>query len=156
MKKNYLILIALAAVCLFTTHTSAQCTQYDPNSVYSDLQGKLPCDSTCGVPTVTSFELWSNEAYPLGSLKAGNEYDFTLGPPSGAGWNPTMTVAAWNGTNAGAVVGYVDGRNLSITIPSDGEYIFILTVTGSCDGATSNGISTVSYTHLTLPTIYPV
>lgn len=119
-------------------HANAQCTQYDPSSIYTNLEGALPCGATCGTPAATPFELWSNEAYILGDLTAASEYDFTLG--ASAGWNPTMTLAAWDGTNVGAVVAFVDGRSLSVTIPTDGGYILIITETGSCNGAASNQI----------------
>ncbi|MCP4442509.1 MAG: T9SS type A sorting domain-containing protein [Aureispira sp.] len=134
-KQLSLVVMLLVA---FGGQINAQCTQYDPNSLWVDLQNNLPCGATCGTPTVTPFEIWSNEAYLLGDLKGGSQYVFTLGPSTG--WNPTITVAAWNGTTPGAVAGFVNGRSLTVTIPSDGQYIVIISITGSCNGATTNNI----------------
>jgi hypothetical protein len=140
MKK---LLLSLSVICLFLLsfqNAYAQCTAYDPSSIWVDLEDSSPCGATCGTPTVTGFEVWSNEAYILGQLTAGSEYDYMLSTPSGPGWNPTMTLAAWDGTNVGAVVAFVDGRSLSATIPTDGNYIIIVSETGNCNGAATNGI----------------
>jgi hypothetical protein len=139
MKKiTFLVLVSLS---LINSHyISAQCTLYDPSSIYIDFEDTLPCSSTCGTPSVSAFEIWSNEAYLLGELAASSQYDITLGSPSGGGWNPTMTVASWNGTNVGAVVGFVNGRSLTVTIPTTGDYIIIISQTGVCNGAITNSI----------------
>jgi len=139
MKKFTLSAFTIIFLIFYASMAQAQCTLYDTNSLFPDIENELPCGPTCGTDTIRNgFEVWSNEAYLLGELKAGSNYIIELGTSSG--WNPTLTVAAWDGTTVGAVAGFVDGRRLDVTIPSDGEYILIISVTGSCNGTAANQI----------------
>ena len=108
---------------------------------YVDMQVP-PCDLTCGTPVAPGYEVWGNEGY-LVNATAGSEYtvEFCTGYDA-ATWPATITVAEWDGTNPGTILGVVDGCSLTFTTPNTGEVIIYVSVTGDCGGVynqTDNG-----------------
>jgi hypothetical protein len=105
-----------------------------------------PCDATCGTPVAPAFEVWGNEGYTVGAT-AGSEYVFQFCTGyDPATWPATITVAEWDGTNPGTILGFVDGCSITFTTPNDGDIIIYVSITGDCGGAydqTDNGAPTL-------------
>lgn len=127
--------------------TATPCTQIaDGAGPYTDFSVP-PCDATCGTPVAPAFGVWGNEGYIMGAT-AGSEYvfEFCTGYDPVNNWPATITVAEWDGTTAGTILGVVDGCSITFTTPNDGDVMIFVSVTGDCGGVynqTDNGSPTL-------------
>lgn len=101
----------------------------------------LPCGASCSVPYSTSAEVFSNTAYGFTDLIAGSAYNFNICVGENAGtWEPMLTIAHLSGGSIGDIVAFQAGCSLDFTVPTDGNYVLVITEVGMCDGELPNDI----------------
>ena len=122
------------------------CAAFTPGDIplggpFTDLN-PVPCGGSCGIPLVTDFEVASNQAYTLDNLIAGSAYNFNICNGVNAGsWEPVLTIADFTGSSVGEIVAFAVGCSLDFNVPSDGNYILVITEADICDGAPSNQLA---------------
>lgn len=103
---------------------------------------EAPCNGD--TLTETSFSVWQSDAYELGNLLEGGNYEFNICTGEGAGtWNPDFTVIA----PSGAVDAFGPGSGCSIewTATESGTYMVAVNEVELCgvSGTDDNGFPTL-------------
>ena len=92
------------------------------------------CGSNCPNGFKTGFEVWPGEAYILSGLLAGNRYLYDICSGINAGsWPAIMTITRFDGKVIGDIVAYHTGCSISFEVPSNGDYLLIITEQGYCE-----------------------
>ena len=133
--------------------------------------GRAPSDSSVTIarqhynPTGVQTDFTFNSGYTVGLIDAylngvklieGNDYTAsdgsTVGLTTAAISGDTLELVAYKAFNLGFVNSSVADFTVGTDLVVNGNATFNGTVTGATVGVSSAGTSTVSYTHLTLPT----
>jgi hypothetical protein len=146
MKKNLTFILSLFMVLGLSLSINAQCTIIaDGAGPYTDFSTP-PCDATCGTPLAPAFGVWANEAYVV-DVTGNSEYVFQFCTGYDATvWAALITVAEWDGTAAGTVLGFAADCSLTFTTPNSGQVMIYVSNADDCGGAylqTDNGAPTL-------------
>ena len=112
---------------------------------YIDLINYNMCLRGCPV-IAPGFEVFANEAYILENLSAGVDYTFEFcSGYSPATWEAVITVVDFSTGSAGTTIAHEGGCTITFTVPSDGNYLIVVSDKNDCGGpenATDNGVLT--------------
>ena len=152
MKKFLQAAWCLVALCLTTSSAFAQCCTSFTDGPYINLN-PAPCADNCATPTVTPFQVWSNEAYIVEDIAAGATYTISLldsdvnGNVLTSGVWPAEITVAYADTTGGTTT--VDAAlpsacstnyTLDFTAPQSGIILVIINEVGACGAAATNNI----------------